>query len=310
MNRIFLSALLAMLAFMQVSAAWAAKAGEQKKDAATAEAKVDNTACGACHPVQNESITAGAHGRAFFSTEELGCQSCHIGGSGHIGVVSGKEQFFGEFKIQSFKDKGADPTEKSNPCLVCHISNKNRANWIGSTHQMNGVSCPDCHNPHLRDNTAVRPGICFTCHQDKRAQVTHTKNPMMPRGDGSKECAKCHDPHGGGKGPSLLKTASVNETCYGCHSEKRGPFLFEHAPVTENCANCHDPHGSTNPNFLKLRPPYLCQNCHAGWGHTKSIFDASNLIAGEPQRLIGKSCINCHGMIHGSNHPSGARLQR
>jgi hypothetical protein len=26
--------------------------------------------------------------------------------------------------------------------------------------------------------------------------------------------------------------------------------------------------------------------------------------------MLGKNCLNCHSQIHGSNHPSGARLTR
>jgi hypothetical protein len=26
--------------------------------------------------------------------------------------------------------------------------------------------------------------------------------------------------------------------------------------------------------------------------------------------LLGRNCMNCHPKIHGSNHPSGARLTR
>jgi hypothetical protein len=28
------------------------------------------------------------------------------------------------------------------------------------------------------------------------------------------------------------------------------------------------------------------------------------------QNVLGKNCLNCHGQVHGSNHPSGARLTR
>jgi hypothetical protein len=28
------------------------------------------------------------------------------------------------------------------------------------------------------------------------------------------------------------------------------------------------------------------------------------------QNVLGKNCMNCHGQVHGSNHPSGARLTR
>ena len=56
---------------------------------------------------------------------------------------------------------------------------------------------------------------------------------------------------------TLLKEASVNDTCYKCHAEKRGPFLYEHAPVRENCLNCHDPHGSANEKLLLVSRPRL-----------------------------------------------------
>jgi hypothetical protein len=26
--------------------------------------------------------------------------------------------------------------------------------------------------------------------------------------------------------------------------------------------------------------------------------------------LLGKGCVNCHSQVHGTNHPSGARLTR
>lgn len=300
MNRILISLLLAILFWAQPIKSWAE------------EARIDDAMCIGCHKISMQTFRASTHGRAFYGDALAGCQSCHGGGAGHIEVV-GLDDYTGSKKIESFKNKNTAPADKNRPCLVCHNNSKTHANWLGSAHDMGGVSCADCHNPHAAGDT-IRPGICLTCHQTKRAQLSHTRNPMMPRGDGSKECAKCHDPHGGGKGPSLLKAASVNETCYGCHSEKRGPFLWEHAPVRENCANCHDPHGTANANFLKIRLPYLCQNCHSNSYHPSQLYSAGSLPggsgSGEPIRLVGKSCINCHGQIHGSNHPSGARLQR
>lgn len=300
MKRILLTATLVMLSLVQLPKAWAE------------EARISDEQCFGCHKIPMQTFKASVHGRAFYGDAQSGCQNCHGGGAAHIEVV-GQDDYSGPMKIESFKNKSTTPADKNRSCLSCHKNNKSHANWLGSAHDMGGVSCTDCHNLHAIGDT-VRPGICFACHQTKRAQVSHTKNPMMPRGDGSKECAKCHDPHGGGKGPSLLKAASVNETCYGCHSEKRGPFLWEHAPVRENCANCHDPHGTANANFLKIRPPYLCQNCHSAANHPSQIYSGETLPSGggsgQPFRLIGKSCMNCHGLIHGSNHPSGARLQR
>ncbi|NIQ02933.1 MAG: cytochrome C, partial [Nitrospinaceae bacterium] len=130
----------------------------------------------------------------------------------------------------------------------------------------------------------------------------------MPLREGKMHCADCHNPHGG-PGPSQLKRATVNETCYLCHQEKRGPFLWEHAPVRENCSNCHDPHGSTFDHLLKRKPPFLCQGCHMDAFHPSGVYDRNELRS-RSQNLVGKSCLNCHSQIHGSNHPSGPRLQR
>jgi len=71
----------------------------------------------------------------------------------------------------------------------------------------------------------------------------------MPLPEGAMSCDDCHNPHGSLTSP-LLKTNTVNETCYQCHAEKRGPFLFEHAPVRESCLNCHTPHGSNQATLL------------------------------------------------------------
>lgn len=287
-----------MLTFLSATFVWAD------------DARIDDLQCYACHKIPMQTFQSSAHGHAFPSDGQTGCQSCHGGGAAHKQVVD-QDSYAGPMAIESFKKEGATSDSKNRPCLTCHENNKSHVNWRGSVHDMGGVSCTDCHLVHAADT--VRPGICFTCHPTKRAQAKHSKNPMMPRAEGSRECAKCHNPHGG-KGPSLLQAATVNETCYGCHSEKRGPFLWEHTPVQENCATCHDPHGSANANFLKMRLPYLCQDCHSDAWHPSQLYSAKSLSDfssnAEPMRLVGKSCLNCHGMIHGSNHPSGARFQR
>ena len=101
---------------------------------------------------------------------------------------------------------------------------------------------------------------CSQCHKNKRAEIWRTSH--MPVREGKMTCSSCHNPHGS-FGESLLKEATVNDTCYKCHAEKRGPFLFEHAPVRESCTNCHDPHGSVNDFMLKISRPRLCQSATA-----------------------------------------------
>jgi DmsE family decaheme c-type cytochrome len=124
------------------------------------------------------------------------------------------------------------------------------------------------------------------------------------------DCSSCHRPHGSSAEFALARD-TVNETCYQCHADKRGPFLWEHAPVAEDCTLCHAPHGSNQPAMLVLRPPFLCQSCHSEQGHPSIAQGPDGLAGGTASRfLLEQGCLNCHSQIHGSNHPSGARLMR
>jgi hypothetical protein len=41
------------------------------------------------------------------------------------------------------------------------------------------------------------------------------------------------------------------------------------------------------------------------------LFDGDGLPDRQAnQNLLGKNCMNCHSQVHGSNHPSGARMTR
>jgi DmsE family decaheme c-type cytochrome len=166
-----------------------------------------------------------------------------------------------------------------------------------------------------------QPEICFACHKTERAQ-THRVS-THPLDAGKMACSDCHNPHGT-VGPKLLVKNSVNDTCYTCHAEKRGPFLFEHQPVGDDCSTCHTPHGSTVAPLLKARAPYLCQSCHSG-DHGAQVNSGANLAGGAVTtvnganplanaaaraQLAGRACLNCHVLVHGSNHPAGAKFQR
>jgi DmsE family decaheme c-type cytochrome len=127
-------------------------------------------------------------------------------------------------------------------------------------------------------------------------------------------CSDCHNPHGSA-GPKLVKRDSINDTCFTCHAEKRGPFVHQHDPVVEDCDNCHSPHGSTIASMLKARAPVLCQQCHTphvagGVGAVGGQNGVSALIANTPagKNVVnlwqGRSCLNCHTQVHGSNNPA------
>ena len=87
-------------------------------------------------------------------------------------------------------------------------------------------------------------------------------------------------------------------------------LTVEHAPVRENCTTCHDPHGSSNDRMLAVRLPMLCQRCHIATRHPATIYDNNAITVNKSNRMFGRSCVNCHSNIHGSNHPSGQFFMR
>ncbi len=269
---------------------------------------VGSDKCQACHKQQNRVYINSKHGRVFTynprtQIEARGCESCHGPGSNHV-RVAGELDYTGPLYIRNFKHKN-DMDEVVGTCMACHQGGM-RMHWRSSEHAMAGVGCTGCHKIHSTEKTNTME-VCFGCHKTERAKLQRSIH--MPIREGKITCMDCHNPHGG-IGPSLLKTASVNETCYQCHQDKRGPHIFEHPPVQDSCVNCHDPHGSNYVRLLKKKPPYLCQQCHVVQFHPSDLYEGADLRDAGVKQLRGKACLNCHSRIHGSNHPSGARFQR
>ena len=171
-----------------------------------------------------------------------------------------------------------------------------------SAHAARDVACSACHQVHAAHDKArdrqAQGEVCFACHKEQRAQFDRpSRHPLR---EGKVACSDCHNPHGG-TGEKMMVRDTVNDTCYTCHMEKRGPFVRTHAPVQENCALCHNPHGTTNDNLLKLRSPFLCQQCHEPTSHRGTVGSLAS-TTGTSAVLIARGCSNCHTNIHGSNN--------
>jgi DmsE family decaheme c-type cytochrome len=250
---------------------------------------VTGAVCAECH--ESESKTHIFHGE---------CTACHVNATSHAAAESPRRESPG--------------LPKPEQCLACHQSGE-RMHWKGSGHDTANVECTSCHVPHAQSDPvltkATEAEVCFACHKGRRAEMLRPST--HPLREGKMSCSDCHNPHGS-NGPKLLTKETVNETCFTCHAEKRGPFLFEHAPVREDCGICHRPHGSVNASLLKNRTPWLCQQCHLAAQHPSTAFSGTGLPGtNKPsgaQQLLGKSCMNCHSQVHGSNHPSGMRKTR
>ncbi|MDO8264345.1 MAG: DmsE family decaheme c-type cytochrome [Gallionella sp.] len=280
---------------------------------------VGEQVCAGCHAADNKKFGHTLHAKVFRQNpknemEKQVCEACHGPGSLHSANPTDHSNLIG-----FTKEWGTPIAKQTDQCLSCHKGGQ-RLHWPGSIHATNKLSCSDCHNPMSRfsaNGLLKKPSItetCQSCHKQQEAEFKRRSH--MPVPEGKMTCTDCHNPHGSAT-KTLLKADSVNQLCYTCHAEKRGPFLWEHAPVREKCTNCHAQHGSNHDKLLVSARPYLCSQCHSpAVGHPGTFYNASGTAANAQiggaagQRVIGRSCQNCHSMIHGSNHPAGARFQR
>jgi len=252
------------------------------------------------------------------------CIACHGASPTHVKKPEGAKERPRPDVVYS-KKTTLTADERSGICLDCHKKDAKRMLWAGSQHQGADLACNACHKVHTnRDKVmakATQTEVCYACHKAQRAQMSRPSHHPVP--EGKMACSDCHNTHGS-IGPKLAKRDSTNATCYTCHAEKRGPFVHPHEPVTEDCASCHNPHGSTVAAMLKARPPMLCQQCH-----TPHVAGGVGALGGQPgvfapavpgqsrpevtanssgKNVVnlwqGRSCLNCHTQIHGSNNPS------
>jgi len=264
----------------------------------------DDAKCTRCHN-ENEEYPVLMIGRTEHGTvadkRTPTCTSCHGESEKHLANKRVKpDRMFTKTSLTPIEDR-------NKACLTCHQGNR-RILWQGSTHQTHEIACTSCHQIHIQHDKVreklTQPTVCFTCHKEQRVQIIRPyRHPIL---EGKVVCSDCHNPHGS-VAPALMVRENINETCYQCHMEKRGPYVRNHPPVQENCGLCHNPHGSTIPNLLKVRAPFLCQECHEPNSHRGTIPSA---LPGNPPNLnmgvlLARGCVNCHTEIHGSNNPLG-----
>lgn len=270
---------------------------------------VGTVTCKGCHEDYYKGFLKSVHGKKAIPNSPInweGCESCHGPGGQHAEKGGGKG-----VAIFAFNRK-ADARTRSAKCLTCHGEARTLANWSMSRHQSADVSCDNCHSMHVggagKNLLKVKdPEACFGCHKNIRAQTN--KQSHHPIREGKVKCNDCHNPHGSFDIKAMTKADSVNDLCYKCHAEKRGPYAFDHPPVPENCLNCHEIHGSNHGKLLVRKVPYLCQNCHSTASHPTRAYTNLHSFGGSAtankNRFFARSCLNCHGNIHGSSLSAG-----
>ncbi|MDX1735127.1 MAG: DmsE family decaheme c-type cytochrome [Halioglobus sp.] len=264
--------------------------------------------CLDCHPAEagspTHSLMNSIHG-AIAGGGAASCVACHGPSEAHDrrGRREAPDVSFGPKWV-------SDLDVRNGACIACH-DNGTQLLWSGSEHEQENLACADCHNSHQVQDPAMDKvagqQMCLDCHASQRAQLRLPSR--HPIAEGKTACTDCHNPHGSA-GEAALHQLSINDNCYSCHEDKRGPFLWEHEPVAEDCSLCHRSHGSVHDRLLVTRGPASCQQCHSAAFHPSVPYGGDSLSGGRSQNVLGKNCLNCHSQIHGSNHPSGARLTR
>lgn len=293
----------------------------QATKAPAASASWTASDCESCH----DKAVGGGYAKTAHAQADQSCASCHSDVAEHYKAMSdGKDG-------PKPTLKGLKPATLNAKCLTCHEKG-NQESFNTSMHSRRNVSCISCHSIHSAKSqtaqlkTKTDAETCYSCHKAERAQMNRSSH--HPVREGKMGCTSCHNVHEGNR-PKMLKAESVNDLCFTCHTEKRGPYLFEHAPVREDCISCHAVHGSNHQRLLVQKLPTLCWNCHInGGGHFSQTSDyystekggvavapgapnpvtTTNIARGS--RWTGRSCLNCHLNIHGSNSPSGAYFVR
>ncbi|MFN9029744.1 MAG: DmsE family decaheme c-type cytochrome [Betaproteobacteria bacterium] len=277
--------------------------------------------CLKCHSEAQEKYARSPHAVAA-DPRTPSCVSCHGPSKLHaekMGAEPPDVNFDGA--------KAVDAQAASAVCLSCHEKGVKQALWSTSRHPEAAVSCSGCHQVHVNKDRVIaktsQAEVCYACHKAQRHRVDLPSR--HPIAEGKMSCSDCHNVHGS-VGPKLVKKDSTNATCFTCHAEKRGPFVYQHQPVTEDCSICHNPHGSTVSGMLKVRAPMLCNQCHTphvssnvpALGGQRGVFPppapgqgaaaiGPTTNAKNPVNMTqGRSCMNCHTQVHGSNNPSTA----
>jgi DmsE family decaheme c-type cytochrome len=287
-----------------------------------AHAQQDAAASATCLKCHGEALEKYARSPHAVTADPRtpGCVTCHGPSQTHAAKMGGVPP------DRSFKgEKALDAEASSAVCLGCHEKGVKQALWASSRHPQAQVACSSCHQSHVNKDRVLAKSteaeVCYACHKAQRTRADLPSRHPIP--EGKMSCSSCHNAHGSA-GPKLVKKDSTNDTCFTCHAEKRGPFVHQHQPVNEDCGICHNPHGSTIAGMLKVRAPILCNQCHTphvageigAVGGQRGVFppaapgQGSSAISGTSNAKNtvnmwqGRSCMNCHTQVHGSNNPS------
>jgi predicted CXXCH cytochrome family protein len=140
--------------------------------------------CEECHATITRDFKTATHAKIKANSvhaHEIGCESCHGGGSRHNQSGGAHHTII-------------NPGKSPEICFQCHLDKRGEFNLPYRHPVLEGkMSCSDCHNPHKGD--AIHGGM-FTAPSE------------------SDSCGKCHIAQ---RGPFVFEHEAVREGCTTCH---------------------------------------------------------------------------------------------
>ena len=130
--------------------------------------------CANCHEAQWNSIDLSPHGAKSDADGGM-CQACHGDASQHLKDPT-KNKPANPFA------KGGTADARTAVCMTCHSGNRNLAFWTSGKHQLNEVTCSNCHSIHGKK---LAPSINKFVDDVPAEPGRHLRQlpPADPRGD-------------------------------------------------------------------------------------------------------------------------------
>ncbi|MEI7800509.1 MAG: cytochrome c3 family protein [Opitutaceae bacterium] len=218
---------------------------------------VGSKKCVECHEEQTGHFAGSTHAKLALKDAkgtEIGCESCHGGGSLHV-------------KAGGSKGTIVNPRKSPEACFQCHLDKRGEFS-LPNTHPVlaGKVSCVDCHDVHA--DSAIKGSGAALESQNETCTKCHSaqKGPFVYEHAAMKEgCTSCHNPHGS-VNQKMLVARDAN-LCLRCHLEaptvsgEINGNAVRHTPENHNTrlmqgtcwsAGCHEaPHGSNTNNHTR-----------------------------------------------------------
>ncbi|MDP2991514.1 MAG: cytochrome c3 family protein [Kiritimatiellota bacterium] len=179
---------------------------------------VGTETCATCHEKTVNDFKTATHARLKAEGDnalDVGCESCHGGGSVHVEAGGSRGTMI-------------NPKKSPEMCFQCHLDKRGEFS-LPHTHpvlagKLGGppprMSCSDCHDPHKGD--AVKAGgtalesrneTCFKCHAAQRGPFVR-EHAALREG-----CTTCHAVHGS-VNDKMLVSRNAN-LCLSCHMQRQ-----------------------------------------------------------------------------------------